>query len=423
MIDRTPGPSSRRTGPTVPGARRGRRRFGRIFHAALLLASLCLVAATSPARAEDGAERASLEVMSALLDGDLGRARRLADELARAHPDFRAARTLRADLGAIALGVDPATIAVPAAGEFSVDDFRAEARQRWKHHRSAQAAAPGSRLPAALLQMPDSARHAIVAEMSTSRLYVFANEGGRPRLVEDWYMGIGRAGYLKTAEGDLRTPLGVYSVTRWIDGSELPDLYGTGAFPVDYPNAWDRLNERTGHGIWIHGVPSGEYSRPPLSSEGCMTVGNEQIERLRAWVDVGRTPVVAVERVRWLSDAQWQGLRGDLLGELERWRAAWASGDPSYYATYAADFRNEGHESLRSWLRSRRQFEARGQDVAIDLSDVALLRYGGEEDDLWKASFVQHYRSASLDSRVRKDQLWRRTPQGFEIVFEDISDS
>ena len=80
-----------------------------------------------------------------------------------------------------------------------------------------------------------------------------------------------------------------------------------------------------------------------------------------------------------------------------------------------------GHLSTCAWCR--RQFEARGQQVVIDLSDVALLRYGGEDDELWKASFVQHYRSSSLDSRVRKDQLWRRTPQGFEIVFEDISES
>lgn len=378
-----------------------------------------LAVLAAPVQAVDRPEQESLGVLSAIVAGNLPAARAEAERLSRSHPDFRPAGTVAADLRAIELGVDPVALELPAAGEFGVEDWRHEARVRWLHHLGG-GRARGDAVPAALLRLPADTTTAIVAETSTSRLYLFANDGGVPRLVTDYYMGIGRAGYLKTAEGDLRTPLGVYRVTRWIDDDELPELYGAGAFPVDYPNGWDRALGRTGHGIWIHGVPRDEYSRPPLSSEGCMTVSNAQIEELRGWIEVGSTPVVAVERIRWLDEARWQGLREELTAEVERWRRAWETDAGGFRARYATDFVNRQHGDLASWLSSRRQFEPGERSVRVELRDLALLRYGGEEEELWQASFVQRFVSDDLDSEVRKEQLWRRGREGWEIVYEDI---
>ena len=172
---------------------------------------------------------------------------------------------------------------------------------------------------------------------------------GVPRLINDYYMGIGRAGYLKTFEGDLRTPLGVYRVTRWIDDAELPELYGAGAFPVSYPNGWDLALGRTGHGIWIHGVPRPGHSRPPLSSEGCMTISNAQLEGLKEWVRVGETPVISVESVNWLDRVEWNALGAEVHRELEAWRQAWEDDPAAFQARYAADFRTESHDR-DEWL-------------------------------------------------------------------------
>jgi len=56
--------------------------------------------------------------------------------------------------------------------------------------------------------------------------------------------------------------LGVYHVTGNLQKDYLvktygnqSTLYGDGAFPLNYPNDWDRRLRRNGHGIWLHGVP------------------------------------------------------------------------------------------------------------------------------------------------------------------------
>ena len=81
--------------------------------------------------------------------------------------------------------------------------------------------------------------------------------------------------------------------TRIVSSKEkLPDFYGPGAFPISYPNEWDKLHRRNGYGIWLHGTPSETYSRPPRATDGCVVLTNDDLRRLARYVDVGRTPVV-----------------------------------------------------------------------------------------------------------------------------------
>src|SRR5207247_1818032 len=83
-------------------------------------------------------------------------------------------------------------------------------------------------------------------EANRSRLYVFGNDQGRPRLVADFYVTLGKNGVEKTREGDQKTPIGVYHVTGNLPRSKLTDFYGAGAFPINYPNEWDRRRGRKG---------------------------------------------------------------------------------------------------------------------------------------------------------------------------------
>src|SRR5699024_9492656 len=123
-----------------------------------------------------------------------------------------------------------------------------EVRSRWNHHR--RAARHDGRVPAAILQLAPEYKHAIVADLDHNRLYLFANNDGLPRLIGDFYATIGSQGADKRVAGDNRTPIGIYRITTYRNGDQLPELYGTGAFPLNYPNPYDQLRGRTGYGIW-----------------------------------------------------------------------------------------------------------------------------------------------------------------------------
>ena len=125
---------------------------------------------------------------------------------------------------------------------------------------------PTDRVPKFLVQLNPEQKHALIVDTRESTLYVYENRNGEPHYVADYYVTIGKNGVDKFKEGDKKTPLGVYHVTDNLPRSKLADLYGSGAYPISYPNEWDKRQGRNGHGIWLHGTPSDTYSRPPRAS-------------------------------------------------------------------------------------------------------------------------------------------------------------
>ena len=95
------------------------------------------------------------------------------------------------------------------------------------------------------------------------------------------------------------TPVGVYHVTANLPRKKLTDFYGSGAFPINYPNEWDRRQGRNGSGIWLHGVPSAVYARPPRASDGCIVLSNPDLLSVGEHVQVGLTPVIIADLPRW----------------------------------------------------------------------------------------------------------------------------
>ena len=113
---------------------------------------------------------------------------------------------------------------------------------------------------------------------STHRVHAssFANDLGRPRYVTDFYISLGKNGVEKSREGDRRRHWDLHDRGLM---EKLPNIYGAGAYPLSYPNEWDKLQGRNGHGIWIHGTPTEMYSRPPRATDGCRALNDDLARR------------------------------------------------------------------------------------------------------------------------------------------------
>ena len=357
-------------------------------------------------------------LIGALDDARAGRAeaalQRL-EALVERNPNFRLAQLVYADLLLARSGrVGGFGAAVSDSGE-RLEDLRAEALARLSHYRSQPAL---DRLPAPLLQLAPSQRRLVLVDQARSRLYLFENVRGQPRLVGDYYVSTGKKGARKEREGDQRTPVGVYFITTRLGSEELDDFYGAGALPVNYPNEWDERYGRTGYGIWIHGVPSDTYSRPPRASDGCMALPNGDLEPMLSSLDIGTTPVVIADRVEWISAEALARRRDGLRSAIDRWRRDWESLDTARYARhYAADFATARMDRA-AWMPHKRQVNSNKRFVRVGIDDLSLYAYPGERE-LVMVSFTQDYRSDTFTERSTKRQYWRRGSDGeWRIVFE-----
>jgi len=337
------------------------------------------------------------------------------EHLVRINPNFKLAQLIYADL--LLAQARPIT----DFGNFSAIPYeniaalREEARVRWQHYHSPPLT---DKIPDIFVQVSNKQKHIILVDLSNSRLYLFRNHESIPQLVNDFYVTIGKNGVGKFEEGDQKTPTGVYFVTGFIEPDELPDLYGDGAFPLNYPNAWDVRHNHTGYGIWLHGTPSNTYSRPPRDSNGCVILSNQDLNTLSPYLEAGVTPVILAREINWISVEQWTGRHTTYMQLIEQWRNDWESRNADRYLRhYSKDYSGLGKD-YTDWVKYKRRVNPSKRFIKINISDTSMFLYPGESG-LLVVTFEQDYKSDNFQKRFVKRQYWRKDDDGiWKIIYE-----
>lgn len=344
--------------------------------------------------------------------GDLDQALESLSGVVQRQPNFRLAQLIYADVMMARAG---RLAGFGNGGPHSaVDGLRQEAQMRLRRYLIDP---PETALPANLLELPESSSSALLFDVQDSRMYLLRRQGDRLVRDRDYYISIGKGGTDKRFEGDDKTPIGVYHIASYLPGSQLPDLYGVGAFPITYPNLWDRNQGRTGSGIWIHGTEFETYSRPPLSSRGCLTLSNQDFATLQQQVEVGRTPIIVSRGLEWRDPVTMARDRSAIRSVLDQWEKDWESLDTERYLShYSADFRSEG-KNRAAFAAHKRRVNSAKRFIDVELREVGIYRYPGEQG-LILVEFLQDYRSSNLNSQRRKQQYWRREADAWKILFE-----
>jgi murein L,D-transpeptidase YafK len=341
-----------------------------------------------------------------------------AQTLVRDHPNFQLAHLVYGDLLAAqarplrAIG-DVPDGAVNGSAQ-ALADLREESQLRLRALRERP---PEGTVPAQFLQLSTRSRHAIAVDTSRARLYLFENTSGGLKLLADYYISVGKSGTDKSAEGDLRTPLGVYYVTSNLDPKTLRDFYGAGALPINYPNPYDARRGRTGSGIWLHGTPPTQFSRAPKATDGCVVLANPDLQRIIRTVEVRTTPVVIADKLNWVLPQSTQ-TEGQRFNEaLAAWRQAKSSGDVARILSfYTQDFSGSG-KTLAEWTPVLKAELERAGGRPIQLKDLSFLRWTDTAETMVVTfgEVPEGTRSGPV-----KRQYWVRQGPQWKIFFEGV---
>jgi len=360
-------------------------------------------------------EQSILDTIKKIQDQDHEQALSSTRNLIEQYPQSRLGHMLYADL-LLARAEPLKHIGLGIETDRAIQDFRYEIQQRWQHDASP---AHQGLYPENILFLADSQPYVILIDQQSSRIYVFRNQQGNLELEADYFITIGLKGYGKQKRGDQKTPVGIYHVTKYIDGKELPDLYGKGAFPINYPNAWDRRMQRTGDGIWIHGTPSYTYNRSPWASNGCIAISNPDFLDIDNYISPElRTPVVVADRVNWLSQDEWTAKRKQVLNILSGWARDWESLDHQRYASHYSRTELDAYgRNFKQWDGHKRWVSRNKTWLKVGYSNLNIFRYPGE-DNLLLMQFEQSYRSNNFDVNSAKEIYWRLDDERWQIVYE-----
>ena len=276
------------------------------------------------------------------------------------------------------------------------------------------------RLPLFLIRLPDSVHNAFIAETATARFHHFENANGLGlRHRGDTYMSIGQNGDVKQRSGDRKTPLGIYFVTEQLDTSRMHEKYGYTAFVLDYPNALDKRMERSGDGIWVHGVDPRGGERPEWDTDGCIALPNDELAELEAYFKPNVTPVIISRSVEWVAAARVEALRRELDAAVSLWLDSRRRGDlHAHLSLYDEDFRHWGMNRVE-WVAFQTRLLSSRSLQSVTATDLLLLA-DPVEANTYLSRFRMETRETDNVVTVTKRLYWRRGQHGtLKLIAED----
>jgi murein L,D-transpeptidase YafK len=281
---------------------------------------------------------------------------------------------------------------------------------------AAPAGAAEEMLPDALLYPGDRPGHILVADKANQMLYLYRHDAaGTIALDRIMACSTGEKTGDKLVEGDRKTPNGFYIFNQKLLPRELSAIYGALAYPTDYPNFWDRLQGRSGYGIWLHGIdkPLRDYD-----SNGCIELENADMARLEDLLELFDTPLITYET---LTMAPVEELRreGQAVRDfLEDWRRAWSGKDhAAYRAKYAPEFVNSDNRAFGAWMTHKENVAGNYRDIKVELKNLSIYRHR----EIITASFVQDYQGDQRFHSVGLKRLYiRPAAGGYQIVGEEF---
>lgn len=350
------------------------------------------------------------------------------EALTRSAPTFKLAQLVYADLLSArfaplaGFGAGVAASAASAPPELAL--LQDEAMLRIK---ALQERPPEGAVPDEFVLLPASVKFAVAVDTSRARLYLFQNGEQGPKLVDDYYISVGKQGVDKLVEGDQKTPLGVYFITDRIDQRSLEDRFGAGALPLNYPNVYDRSLGRTGSGILVHGVPSNTYSRPPLDSDGCVAMANEDLLKLSRQLPQRDTPVIITRSIKWVAPGTAQpagATREQFMARVQQWQQARLAadrdrlmamyGEPAPIATPQAPAQAQ---QIQADLEAAARFRQRLSAPPGGIQDLSVLTWHDDKKDVMVVTFRELAPVRGQRDRIVR-QYWGREGNDWRIVAE-----
>ena len=253
----------------------------------------------------------------------------------------------------------------------------------------------------------------IVCEKDRKRCEVYHNEDDGLKLIRGHDVIMGKSGD-KVKRGDLKTPVGVYEITKRF--KPMDQFYGPLAFVLSYPNLFDSLRGRNGDGIWIHGMPIDGKDRDDRT-KGCVAFENNSLLVLDTEINAESAMIIIGEnKVPKLT----KEAVASVMSEVYKWQHAWKINDINAYLNfYSNDFKKSDGSGKLQFSNMKKQIFSRKENKTIVFEHIAIAPYPTLDDrKLFKVSFFQTYKSPSFGSKGEKELYIELVGDKMQILAE-----
>lgn len=274
---------------------------------------------------------------------------------------------------------------------------------------------PSGLVPASLIKWPAKAsEYAILVDKSAQKVFVYHRDNLFTP-VRVFVTSTGENEGPKVKENDRKTPEGIYFFTDSFVRRELAPIYGSRAFPIDYPNPMDKKQGLSGYGIWFHGT-----NKPlkPTDTNGCIALNNPDIDELANYIRLRDTPTIISPKIEMVEAKKLQKEAEELDDFVESWRRHWEGKEIDAYMSHYSPRFTAGSRNWESWKNHKKRLAKKYKKIGVEIENLQLIKNNGTV----LARFDQRYRTAFFESFGEKRLYLERGGNQWKIVGEFFQD-
>ncbi len=264
--------------------------------------------------------------------------------------------------------------------------------------------------------------HVVLVDKSLKRLYIAVLNNDSMEVITEFPILTGRVDGNKVKQGDEKTPEGVYYVVSYSSGEELVKrygdyalIYGAGSFPLNYPNIVDKIEKKTGGGIWLHGV------KPDLDktyTQGCVAMNNTNFGLLYDNVSI-TTPVIIAEKLMYSDEKDYNTVRNEQLEVLKSFITAWQGNDKDTFKSLVhSKFKTYGGANYKSYTNNKLNLMDIYPDKVIRNDNTKVFM---KDDNYTVFDTNQYYCAANLSTYTNKKYYFIKENGSLKLISEETS--
>lgn len=238
----------------------------------------------------------------------------------------------------------------------------------------------------------DSVTNIAIVDKKAQKMSVFVYEDGNLSTIFSQNVLTGKMGD-KMQEGDLKTPVGTYEITRRF--TPPTDYYGPVAYSLSYPNLLDKVLKKTGGGIWIHGFPNGGAIREDeLNTKGCVALKNDLLLDFDKLMQSNTNTAITIIN----EDGYKEAKKNDLaliLRDIFIWKNAWRDSKLEQYLDfYDENFTRFDGMKIQTFRAMKTQIFSRKEEKSIIFWDFKISPYPNfDNEPIYRVSFRENYKT------------------------------
>lgn len=273
-------------------------------------------------------------------------------------------------------------------------------------------------LPAEVLQLSDDKfinTNAFLADKTKRQLYIVqTSSSDQTQFHSVFDIDIGKNDGNKTKRDDKKTPEGIYLLQSKKVPPEIPfERYGNMAFTTNYPNVFDKFENKTGSGIWLHSIP--DKVALNRGSKGCVVLRNEAIKQVEGLISLNRTPLIINNQIHWLKPEDHTAKKENAIKWLNSWKEMWEKQDLENYIQSYSDQFSDPKFNKSTWLSHKKSLKAKYKFVKISISKANVFNL----KDQYLFQFVQDYESDGHKDKGIKNLYVLNQGDRFKILREE----